>query len=1422
MRKYLPNKPSRTVSAEEIAVLLMVFFFLFGCIIIPEPPVPVELTTFSNLQPTETLTFNSPGDHDTFQLNMSQYTTVGNSSEPTRGGGVVQNFEMDICPEELGGSNVSNLTLYWPSGGSTRFWNDTLSDCQTVYLDPIEFNKYLAVHQAYSLASMVPAMLSGGGASFQWGISQKNPKMHDVDEPIVYQFAILEPDLPPSLIEKILNGSGASLPAGFELFLSSRLDGIAYTCYDSDGVRTVASPTEKYQVRMSLPNLNLSSLISWLDIPNSTVLVNASIFNLPCPAYETPGRYRADVRRLLLHLDNYTGLVPSDYFSDDFNTTSLSGRWVIRAAGTQGANGWFVDNSASSTLDLYSEGNVSGSMFFYYRNYTVDESGGSIFLSADISTAGEPPVNLSLGLPEGAGFLGFMNEPVYPGAFTAEVAPHLRGGMFGFGSNASLVVCQNGTFAYLAPTSAGFHLYEINATNNTQTFYLDGAQVAQCTNEVSSDLYPFIASDPGTDIFRGNDSADWVNITTYSGGPGTWSQDWKDFDHFNSALNTSKWLMRNVSAVTETGHYIYNPSMSRIELYSSTQTTPPNSTAILMYYNDSFAAPTSNESGYYLSAKMYVDPDVKTSATGFAFMTDIVNPGSLSSVLPYNRGSMFYANDMLMAICPDFGSALMENMSGLITPGYHDFGYLANNDTAVFLFDNVPIANCSPQTEDVYVAFTSDPLTDMYEGNTSIDLVSLYEVQQKDQYTGNAWFDIGLLNYLGYLNGSVYSDAIIFDQDMDGSSKYGRLFDFEVGSDSPGTLDINRINVTYGSLISYGQNGSYPTSSIDDASNFSWYAINSHIYNSDVELNSYLYNSTVNNSKLVLSMVTCSNVSNSRMIYSSSVYDPSTFGLGGLIQVQGCSGVVQDSDMNFAIILAGNVKNSTLKTIPIMVLMDFEDAYVDNLTLYKGKMILNGTKAPGMFGGTVDLGSLLGGMLGGSSGLPISCTENGDFVMDSAADLRLANLPAGNIECRFVLYNANVTIQNLTFHNKFGGVRLSLNNATLIAQNMTEPINVTAFNDFADLELRNLDTNEFDFPVVLSSNEMHLETGMISINGSAFNLSGVTGDTDTYVVFHGIDSWDGKITYYENFTTNMSEAVANGVECPHTQCLSTSFNSGEQTLTVRVNGFSTYVVNYAGNDTSEPSEGGGHQFDLEVSTDCAGEPTTFTATYGAIKLDGTSIRVYGPDSHTSLYDAVSTDSNGEAEFTPSEPGTYYYSARQSGYLEQDGSFSIEECGASPAPLEQPQPAQPEQNNSPANTPSPAQPPGAQPPSGSHAGECGEYINGAWVSYECCEDSECGQTSYCIQHMCSAPKLPAQGGSTVSVTSTQERPPAQETPAPQKATSCCLGGICGDLLGICWFYWVAIILFFIVGAIVLNYLSRAPQELAEPAPKKPKK
>ena len=564
---------------DELAVLLAVFFFIFGCIIIPEPPVPVELNKFSDLSTSKELQFESPGDSQSFHLNISRYTTVGNSSIPAEGNpGVVQNFSMRICPIEHMGSNVSNLTIHWPGGESHMFYPGTLDSCEEVSINASGFNNYLSVHQAPTITGMLSKISSGENVSMEWGISMKNPKMKDVDDQVTYQFMIIEPSIPDDLIEQLISATGTALPPGFDLLTDAHLSGVSYTCYGWDQVRETTSPSAVYPIQISVPGMNLSALISNLTIPNGTVVMNASVFEMDCPAYGTPGKYRSEVRRLQLNLNNYTGPVPSASFSDDFNNPSLNPAWTFEYAGSPSVLGWYVDNSTHSTVELYSEGNASGSSAYYYRNHTIGSSGGAFVLEANISTAGEPPINMSMPLPEGAGMVAFTTNTSYPGPM-ASAGAQLRS-FIAFGNNATLIGCPDGSMAFLVPTSSGYHTFRVNLTNDTATYHVDGAQVFQCLNQTSGEIYPMFSSDFITDGFRGNISVDWINITAYSGGPGTWSPAWSEFDHFDSPLDTGKWLMRNVSVPEQMPYYSYQPSLSKIDLYSYNADENDNSTGI--------------------------------------------------------------------------------------------------------------------------------------------------------------------------------------------------------------------------------------------------------------------------------------------------------------------------------------------------------------------------------------------------------------------------------------------------------------------------------------------------------------------------------------------------------------------------------------------------------------------------------------------------------------------------------------------------------------------------------------------------------------------------------------------------------------------------------------------------------------------------
>ena len=1397
---------------DEMIVLLAVFFFIFGCIIIPEPPIPVELTTFSDLSTSDNLQFDSSGDTDSFQLNISRYTTVGNSSRSLPNGtGVITTFSMRICPTEHMGSNASNLTMHWPTGNSVLFYPGTLTSCQQVSVNASGFNDYLSVHQAPSMANFVTYVMSmamggGGSLALEWGISQENPKMHDIDEPITYQLLIIEPSVPDNFLAQIVNLTGAPLPPGFDLLLDANLRGLSYTCYDWDQVRETTTMAEQYPIQISVPSINLSALIPGLDVPNGTVVMTANVFEMDCPAYGTPGKYRTQVRRMYFELENYTGPVPTISFTDDFSSPALNAQWLFIGVSNR-VLGYYVDNSASSTVELYSEGNTSGSSMYYYKNHTVDGSGGAIVFEANISTEEEPPLDSSLPLPEGAGILAFMANTSYPGSM-ATIGPQFRGFM-AFGNNATLIGCPDGDMAFMLPTSAGYHTFKINITNDTATYYVDGAQVFQCFNDTSGDLYPMISSDTFTDGMYGNISVEWADVSAYSGGPGTWAQDWAEFDHFNNPLNTTRWLMRNVSVFGGVADYNYLPALSKIDLISQPASPGGTNTANALYFNQQINAPTTNESGVYVVASVYFDEEQKFASPGVYFVNETITPTTAGISNDYQRGGIFYFYDHLIVLCPNLTESIAFNLTQ-VTPllgwapvtGWHELSYYSTNDTTVFLYDAVPISiDCSPHNDSFYVALSSDPLTDQMRGNTSIGWFELYAVEYEEGYYGNKWFDLGLLSYMGYLNTSIYSDILVFDEDAEGDF-YGRQFDFEVSSDSPGIVQIDELNVTYGSLISYGPAGTAPTTTLDPDNTFSWFAVNSHIDNSDMRLNSFAYNSTLTDSELVLSRVDCVNITNSRMVFSGVVYNSEASALGPLsgligdLEIHDCAGEVRNSQLEFVFLIGGSIIDSNIKTLPIMIATDFHGALLDNLTLYEGRMILNGTRAPDIFNQTIDLSDFLGlgvSVISNDTEIPFGCEEEAELVFDSVADIIISDAPVETINCRFGLYNSQFTLDNVTFDNEFGGVRVSLHNSAIIIQNETRPFNLTTYGQLTDIVIWDIDTSHpmlVGNPIMFSDQFIYVETGMAAVNGTEYgSMVGVFMDMfETSLIFHNVDTWDGQITYYENYTTNRTEAEQNGIACPVTQCYNIVFDEANHEITMDVKNFSTYVVNYTiwypPNVTPPASPPGNDpdiEYDLDIEGECAGEPVTFTAIHSGQGVEGLDANVYGPDTTIVLYASFETGEDGIGSFVPESAGNYHYQISGDNYEYNAGMLSIRDCEGEPEEPEEAEPGTIE--------PTPTPPPEGSP--------------------ECTSDSDCAIGYWCVDNECvlaieppeeEPPFLPSVEHEVPS--STEKEQPVAEVPV----LPCCFFGICMELFGVCWYIWLGTILIILLAAAYIYYFA----------------
>jgi hypothetical protein len=321
-------KPSGESLSSRILLTILILGFFIGCAIVP--PVPVELTKFADSASHKNLTYDSSGNQP-FDLNISKYTMVGNNSEPPDGG-VITGFTFMACPHEHLGSNVSNLTMHWPTGGSTEFHSGYLTSCQMVSVDPTEFNYYLSAKSAYSFMGMLNSMTGGGGLPTSEETSflmLKNPRMHDYREPPDFQFAV--PYAPISVFAELLNSSlGETLPEEYLIYDNTKIHGMKYLCHERDQIRVMYGPTRSWDISMYIPSMNISIPSVFNFSENVSASATLNLYDLPCPAYGEPGKYRAEVRSLYAEVTNYTGWIPDSVFYDDFNSSVLDPIWSIR------------------------------------------------------------------------------------------------------------------------------------------------------------------------------------------------------------------------------------------------------------------------------------------------------------------------------------------------------------------------------------------------------------------------------------------------------------------------------------------------------------------------------------------------------------------------------------------------------------------------------------------------------------------------------------------------------------------------------------------------------------------------------------------------------------------------------------------------------------------------------------------------------------------------------------------------------------------------------------------------------------------------------------------------------------------------------------------------------------------------------------
>ncbi len=1312
---------------EEHLIALVMIPLLFSCLF--TKPFIVQIEKFNTGFDTQLLIYSGL-ENQTVSINVSRYVTVGNWSQ----NGTFTNFTLEICP--IAGA-PSDITIYWPYTNNSQVMHaGPLVGCEEVDANASGFDPYFQTDSGIIIDAV--GLIGGGGAGLLNTTNTmmlREPHMYNTSEAVWYTM-LVPVNVPSSLIAS-LGAGNLSLP---------EIHGIGYSCYSGDSVRYVYTPAE--YINLSINNETFAGLpiaLPPIGIINSTL----AVYDLPCPAYPAAGKYRAEIKKINITVENQSANFSLTIFDDDFNGPALNtSAWLILPhAGSEQA--YYTDNSASGTYDQYSIGTESG-IITYYNNSIMLDGNSSIYAAINASNT-----QLGTTMTDSAGALFFMDSMLSPGT-DAQLLAASRGGII-FGNDSWVVMCPDASIGPVAtgPATAGWHAYALNFTNSTQQFYFDGALVATCNNATNGPRYVMLSSDPVINALSGNVSTEWANITTYYNNSGPWAVNESLFDDFSAPLNLTRWLPLAVNG--SRADYVVNSTQSKLDFYSHSQS---GGSAIITYalmpifssqdlvsnlsganlsaYNLSNYSTMSIsvvDAGYNISITLNLSEiNATEKSAALVLLNETILPTDNASFYSRIRGGFILNGSEGTIMCPD-GSILG---TGPIPGDVHTIGMVSSNSSFDYYVDGAFAASCPPLNQTAFLTFTPDWATDMFTGgNASVDRVKI-DVFASVLVSGNLWYDVP--------SGFADTDVIVCNC----SDRWNVPYDINISSSAPGTMSVRIVNVSYRSLIGY--TGGQPNVNLDPAKPFSWQAYESNITNSEVRYQTGIGRSNVQNSNIMMSDIDCANISNSNLtvfIYNSrnltKVLEDA--GMGGIsfpIGDRPC-GRVENSDVKAGFFISGDIINSTITNSPLMPFADFENANVDIAYLSRGSLVINMTRwAPEMSSYSIPL----------LSGLPLGCAENTSFGIDGAPNMTIGH-SSTSIDCPVTVANVGLMVfDNVTFNNSMHGIRLTMLNSSVAFTNL-EDFNILLQQPEVQIMIYGLNTTASG-PIVLSPEQQYMDGSTIAFNTT--NYTFLEGRNVT-ITFQNVYS-DYPIYYYPDFTMLSTDIVVSGNECNASRCLNRTYDPIAHTLSFTVTNFSSYAIGTAPPPPSPPTSGSSSndRGNLTWELICPDNLLTMTvleAGSGRPK-DGIRVRLrYIDDSGYVVVGNAYTDESGMALIPITDNGTYEITASKQNYDTIVKTISLSTCAIKPAG-EQPPTEQPSAPSEKPGTPSPAQPP-PQPPE--------EKTNE------------------------SAPIQPTQNTTQGEINVSQKNGNSSS-------------GTCPSFLGLCWYLWAVILVLAAMAAAVI--------------------
>ncbi len=482
------------------------------------------------------------------------------------------------------------------------------------------------------------------------------------------------------------------------------------------------------------------------------------------------------------------------------------------------------------------------------------------------------------------------------------------------------------------------------------------------------------------------------------------------------------------------------------------------------------------------------------------------------------------------------------------------------------------------------------------------------------------WHDVSYVTQVIVINGTDPRDF---------------LLEAQIGSDSPGVVEIKTINISYETRMEYSN---YYTSTVTLIGTVPppWASDNSTIEDTVVEAEGGVSGSYIKDSLVFGSAVADCNISDSEFYWSTVDCDAAA------------ETGVHNSVINASRIYVCNIQNSYVEGSSQMS-CELLNAQVIQDVVLSGTMINNFTKYPPSL-------PLLGPTVIGCNGTNAEWMVDG--AMGDATDITFL-LDQG---CFLDLYNSHINFKdNNLFFSGTPRFRLS-RNSNITFSNLLGSYPLIGFvGTGSEFYLRDVDFAGLADLTIYGS-EYTLGNGFVAVNTNAMPM---LENANATIVIKNMPA-GLNVYYHRGYLSNYNSIIANGMLCGPSRCTGISYDAGTGTYTINVTGLSSYAV---GNRTEHRERGGGGEEEMKIEWTliCPDNVLKVYAKEGSSPISNVRVVLQYTPGGYSTEGIIYTNSQGTAEFNITKEGRYRILASKDGYESAEHIFEIELC---PPPSEE--------------------------------------------------------------------------------------------------------------------------------------------------------